>query len=76
MGDRNPYTIAVSTDEGNHWNIVGDIDNNLGTNCTCGAMIFHNNELHIVYSKDSKAWSNRYGIILKIFKMKDIMSLV
>lgn len=71
--DRNwpriPLTSAISRDEGDTWNIIGDIDNREDYDAAYASIYFQNDEALITYYTRNRNWARDSEVMLKIFKI-------
>lgn len=65
---RTPLTAAISTDEGDSWRRVGDIDARPGFDAAYPAAYFQDDEVIVTYyTRDNDRWARDSEVTLKIF---------
>ena len=64
---RTPLTAAISRDEGDTWQIIGDIDNRPDYDAAYAAVYFQANEALITYYTRNKSWSRDAEVMLRIY---------
>ena len=66
---RTPLTAAVSSDEGETWRTIGDIDNRPDHDAAYASAIFHEGEALVAYYTRPTDWSRDCEIILNIYEI-------
>ena len=69
---RTPLTTAISRDEGNTWDLVGNIDDRENFHVAYPSAHFLDDEVIITYhTRDNERWARDSEVTLKIFDVKD-----
>jgi sialidase-1 len=65
---RTPLTAAISTDEGDSWDIVGNIDDRENFHVAYPSAYFHEDEVIIAYyTRDNERWARDSEVGMKIY---------
>ena len=69
---RTPLTTAISRDEGDTWDLVGNIDDRENFHVAYPSAYFLDDEVIIAYyTRDNERWARDSEVTLKIFDVKD-----
>ena len=69
---RTPLTTAISRDEGDTWDLVGNIDDRENFHVAYPSAYFLDDEVIITYhTRDNERWARDSEVTLKIFDVKD-----
>ena len=67
---RTPLTAAISQDQGDSWDIVGNIDDRENFHVAYPSAYFQGDEVVIAYyTRDNECWARDSEVTLKIFEL-------
>jgi sialidase-1 len=70
---RTPLTAAISSDEGETWRTVGNLEDRPGFDAAYPAVYFHQDEAILTwYSRDNERWARDSEVALRIYDIEEL----